>query len=191
MSIGLLLVSVSERGKAIAVSVRNFRIGGVRNSFDGESILTIQTALQIAVEYQLRGLEVAAKSLYEGILNQIPDHADALHLLGVVLYQQGDAKAAIPLIEKAIAAPGEETDADYLNTLGECYRVLGKFSEAEHFFEMVLSKEPNRVSTLFNLGLTYQQAYQWDKAIEVYRNVVEANEFSDLEKSRDVHQNIR
>ena len=41
-----------------------------------------------------------AETLYEEILKQDPEHGDALHLLGLVHYQQGDPERAMELISK-------------------------------------------------------------------------------------------
>jgi len=48
-----------------------------------------------------------AEALYRRALEKDPDHADALHLLGVVAYQCGKIGPAIRLIERALPAlPG-------------------------------------------------------------------------------------
>lgn len=75
-----------------------------------------------------------------------------------------------------------------LDAPGECFRVLGRTSEAEREFKIALSINPDHYSAEFNLGistrardvsvllfaylrwpgLTYQQMNKWDRAIERY-----------------------
>ncbi len=47
-----------------------------------------------------------AKALYEQALKLDPDHADALHMLGVVHYELGDAVTAVPMVMRALDLTG-------------------------------------------------------------------------------------
>jgi protein O-GlcNAc transferase len=82
--------------------VRSFRVAGIRGLLGSDEVLTIQTAVRLAMEYQTRGLEAQAEFIYRSILHESPLHADALHLLGVIFYQKGDAQSAVPYIERAL-----------------------------------------------------------------------------------------
>eukprot|EP01038_Epipyxis_sp_PR26KG_P016268 gene16268-22159_t len=169
-----LRVVLYERGNAIAVSVRNFRVAGIRGLFDSsDEIVTIQAAVQIAVQYQVNGLEEKAERIYRSVLSENPTNADALHLLGVILYQQGDAKAAIPYIERALLS--NTTFEGFHNTLGVCYRTLGRLQEAKHQFERALMMNPNYLTATFNLGLVQQQLNQWNDAIISYQKIVDSS----------------
>jgi tetratricopeptide (TPR) repeat protein len=59
---------------------------------------------------------------------------DTLHLLGVIYYQQGDAQKAIPYIEMALQ--GNKTYEGFHNSLGECYRTLGRIKDAQKQFQV-------------------------------------------------------
>lgn len=99
----MLRVVLFDRSHAVAVSVRSFRVGLVSISMEHvpETALqprtqinegtsaqtTIQTGLQLALAQHEAGDVTAAESIYRQIITQRPDHADALHLLGVALYQ--------------------------------------------------------------------------------------------------------
>ncbi len=177
-----------ERGKAIAMSVRSFRVAGIKGVFDDGSTgapaddnpVTIQTALQVAVQHQTIGMHAQAEKIYRNILLEDPNHPYALHLLGIVFYQKGQASVAIPYIEQALSAVTQSIslvglnsssssmkDLDkFHNTLGECYRVLGRMEEAQKEFSLALSLNPGLYSAEFNMGLTLQQMNQWSQAIE-------------------------
>ena len=52
---------------------------------------------------------------------------------------------------------------------GECYRTLGRVSDAQQQFQIAVALNPNYLAPVFNLGLTYQQTDQWERAIQQYR----------------------
>lgn len=110
-----LRVAFYERGKAIAVSVRNFKVAGIEGLVEGD-VVSIQTAVQVAMHYQTSSRMNEAESIYRSILYENPAHADALHLLGIVFYQRGDPQSAVPLIEKALT--GNKTYEGFHNSLG-------------------------------------------------------------------------
>src|SRR5271168_2890469 len=69
-----------------------------------------------------------AEALYRKALIKAPDHADALHLLGVVAYQCGRIGPAIQLIERALPALPALPDA-HLN-YGNALQAAGRLVEA-------------------------------------------------------------
>jgi thioredoxin-like negative regulator of GroEL len=53
------------------------------------SAAAVATTLQQAIAHHRRGALAAAEALYREILARVPEHFDALHLLGVVWYANG------------------------------------------------------------------------------------------------------
>lgn len=49
---------------------------------EGPGEVTIQTALQLGMQHHNTGQHSAAEHIYRQILEQHPNHPDALHLLG-------------------------------------------------------------------------------------------------------------
>ncbi len=98
------------------MSVRNFRVAGIRGLLDSDDVVTIQTAVQVAMEYQLLGMETQAELIYRSILSESPTYPDALHLLGVIFYQKGDVRAAVPYIERALQS--NQSFEGFHNSLG-------------------------------------------------------------------------
>jgi tetratricopeptide (TPR) repeat protein len=167
-----LQVSFYERGKVIAVSVRNFRVAGIRGLVDGsDEPVTIMTAVQLALQYQTRSMMERAEEIYRSILLEYPDHANALHLMGVILYQKGDPLAAIPYIQRAML--GNKTDETFYNTLGEIYRDVGRVDEAIEQYKAALAINPLMPGAIYNIGRAYQEKRRWDDAITQYRKVQE------------------
>jgi tetratricopeptide (TPR) repeat protein len=150
-----LRVVLFERRKAIAVSVRNFRVGGIFGLLDNnEQAVTVKTAIQLAIQHQSGGSHALAEKIYRQVLQESPSHPDALHLIGLTFYQRGDPSSAIPYIERALST--NKTFEGFHNSLGECFRVVGRYEEAKSQFELALALNPTYPSAAFNLGLTYQ-----------------------------------
>ena len=82
-----------------------------------------ETAFATALRHHEGGRFVAARAIYEAILGETPNHADSLHLLGLIEISQNAPARAVPLIERAIMiAPGS---AAHHNSLGLAHRALG------------------------------------------------------------------
>ena len=64
--------------------------------------LTVGNAMAIGIECQKRGHIEQAADIYRAILEQAPDHADAMHYLGVIAHQQGRHDEAVTLIERSL-----------------------------------------------------------------------------------------
>ncbi len=63
---------------------------------------TISQALAIAAAHHQAGRFQAAEQIYRQILAAEPNHADALHLLGVVASQMGNYEIAVKCLGRAI-----------------------------------------------------------------------------------------
>lgn len=66
--------------------------------------LSIEQAIQLAVTHHQAGRLGEAEVLYRQILSAVPNHPNALHLLGLIAGQVGKVDDAVGLIGKAIAA---------------------------------------------------------------------------------------
>lgn len=86
---------------------------------------TVQELLSAALETHRAGHSAEARALYQEILNANPDHADALHLLGLSSFDQGRYEESLALIGRAIER--NPSAAGYHNNLGTCYSSYGVF----------------------------------------------------------------
>jgi tetratricopeptide (TPR) repeat protein len=85
------------------------------------------------------------------VLSREPEHADALHLLGVVAHQQGRHAQAIGLIRQALALkPGM---AMYDANLAEAYRTLAEYELAAASAKTALRLRPDFAEPANTLGL--------------------------------------
>jgi len=93
----------------------------------------------------------AAKRICGRLLETEPDHAEALHLLGVVAYQTGlQPQEALALIERAIAI--DPQNARFHNSRGALHYALNQDAEAAASFERSTALNPRDGTAWNNLG---------------------------------------
>src|SRR5262245_58036584 len=81
-----------------------------------------------------------AAALYRKALKEDPEHAEALHLLGLITYQQGKFQSAIELIARALPELDDMPEA-HLN-LGNALREVGQFAEAVERYRLAIALDP-------------------------------------------------
>ncbi len=132
--------------------------------------MTIDQALQIALEHHQAGRLADAEGIYRQILTQSPDHAEALHLLGVLAAQVGRTEAAIELIGRAIAI--NPTIAEYHGNLGESYRRSGRNDEAIVSLRRAIELKSSLADVHNNLGNAFRDTGRPEEAIAAYHRAI-------------------
>jgi protein O-GlcNAc transferase len=110
----------------------------------------IERILARAQAFHQAGHPNEAEGLYRQILAVDPNHADALHLLGVAAYQGGRNDLAVELIGKAIAHNNRV--ADFHCNIGNVLGTLGRLGEAEAHYRRAIGLRPDHVESHNNLG---------------------------------------
>ena len=131
----------------------------------------ISETLAIAVQHHQAGRLQTAEQIYRQILAVEPNHADALHLLGVVAGQLGKHELAIEHIGRAIGLKGDE--AAFHSNLGIAFKDQGKLDEAIEYFRRALELQPGYAEAHHNLGNALRVQGKLDEAIAAYRRVLE------------------
>jgi tetratricopeptide (TPR) repeat protein len=126
--------------------------------------------LNTAVDYHRRGLLDQAAQIYQGLLDREPAHPDALHLLGVVVLQQGRPLRAVELISRAVAL--KPTVAAFHGDLGEAYRTLGQLEPAVDCCRKALQLQPNFPEAANNLGLALLALGRTEEARRQFREAL-------------------
>jgi tetratricopeptide (TPR) repeat protein len=126
--------------------------------------------LSQAIEQHRRGELKQAASTYEAALVEDPDRHEALHLLGMVALQRGDARRGVALIMRALAIRPDA--AGYRASLGEAYWALGEPSRAIDSFRESLRLQPDNAETLCNLGSTLKAQGDVDGAINCFQSAL-------------------
>lgn len=112
-----------------------------------------------------------AEAIYQQILQIQPNHADALHLLGLIKHQFGMHDLALPLFKKAISLNPDT--AFFHNNLGEAYRALNRHAEALACYDQAISFQPSFAEADRNIGLAHLAMGKVERAVSHLRNVLE------------------
>ena len=126
-----------------------------------------------------------ARKIYEDILGVQPEHADALNLLGVIVFQLGDARRAVDLIGKAIQI--HPNNADYHCNHGIVQAALGQMDAAQVSYDKAIAIRPRFAEAYNNLGLAQAALGQLDAAIASYDKALEfKHEFADAYSNKGI-----
>ena len=128
----------------------------------------LASKLKAAVKEHRSGNLAKALSAYNDILAKSPDHADALHLKGLAVFQSGGSDEAEVSIRRAIELrPGElEFKADLAAVLVS----RDQIGEAERVCRDVLRIDQAHVPALTQLGTTLLHQRRLNDALKTFRS---------------------
>jgi predicted O-linked N-acetylglucosamine transferase (SPINDLY family) len=129
--------------------------------------------LRLAVQHHQAGRLAEAEKIYRQVLVHQPDHADALHLLGVLALQAGRLDAAVESIRRAIAIC--PTNAIYYSNLGKALKDMGQFDQAIASYRQAIRLNPDFAEAYNNLGIALADAGRLDEAVAADRQAVRLN----------------
>jgi tetratricopeptide (TPR) repeat protein len=111
-----------------------------------------------------------AEALYRKALGKAPQHAEALHLLGILNYQRGKIEAAIELIERALPGLHDLPEA-HLN-LGNALREAGRLPDAADSYRRALALDPDYGMAHSNLARALNDQGLFEAGLESARSAV-------------------
>jgi len=120
--------------------------------------------------YHQAGRVVEAERLYREALEREPEHAEALHLLGVVAIQAKRYEVAVQSIGRATAA--DPSNADYLANLGMALAGAGRPEEAIGAYRRALALDPAHANAWYNLGGASRALGRLADAVEALEQAV-------------------
>jgi tetratricopeptide (TPR) repeat protein len=127
-------------------------------------------AFLAAVQLHRQGKLDQAELIYRQILDEAPQHADALHLLGVVSHQRGQFARAVALIRRAVAlAPNAGA---YYSNLAESCRMAGDAAAAVAAARRAIELVPQNADGHNHLGLALQGQGQFAEAAAAFRRAI-------------------
>lgn len=113
----------------------------------------------------------AAEPLYRCVLAATPDHADALHFLGVLCFQQGRHLEAIESLSRAVALAPEA--AFIHSNLGLAQQAAGRTDAAIASFARAIDLDAAFPPALFNLASALHAGEHLEEAAHYYRKALE------------------
>jgi tetratricopeptide (TPR) repeat protein len=131
----------------------------------------IKAWLTRANDLHLQGQWDQAEALYRQVLSSQPGHPDALHLLGLLMHQRGNHKAAIDLIGRAIAI--NDRSPSYFVNRGVALLAAGMADAAIEHFQAALRLRPDLAQAYLNLGNALRSQKRFPEAADSYRQAIE------------------
>jgi protein O-GlcNAc transferase len=134
------------------------------------NIISVHNAMRTALAHHQVGQLTQADAIYRQILQQQPDHPDALYLLGLIADQTGNTAIAIELYREALNIKPDYAEAH--QRLGLALKNQGKLDEAIVCYREALALEPGSADTYHNLGVALAMQGKLNKAADSYRNAL-------------------
>jgi protein O-GlcNAc transferase len=134
--------------------------------------LDIAQTLGTALALHQAGRLNEAEGLYRQILAVDPNHADGLHLLGVIAQQAGHSEIAVDLIGKAIGC--NDRAPDFHCNIGNALGALGRLDEAMVHYRRAIGLDSMHAESHNNLGNALTQQGRLEEAHGHFRQALAA-----------------
>jgi predicted O-linked N-acetylglucosamine transferase (SPINDLY family) len=132
--------------------------------------MTLQQQFESGVSHHQAGRLAEAERFYRQVLALQPDHAEALHLLGMLAAQAGRLDVAVELIRRAIRIRPDFVNAHY--NLGLALQDKGQLGEAVTSYRQAIQLQPDYAEAHSNLGIALTNMGQVEEAIASFRRAI-------------------
>ncbi len=112
-----------------------------------------------------------AEQCYRQILATQPNHAEALHLLGILAHCDKKYDEAIRLISRAIQISPD--NPHYYTNLGTAFKLRNKFDEAIMSYQKAVEIKPDFPDAWYNMGNALKAKKRMDEAFACYHRVIQ------------------
>jgi predicted O-linked N-acetylglucosamine transferase (SPINDLY family) len=129
-----------------------------------------EALLPAAVAVYRQGRHAEAQALCQQILKDLPNHFDALHLLGTSQVNCSRFEEAVATLTRTIGVDPRSADAQ--SNLGAALSELGRYEEARRCLERAIALKPNFPMALTNLGKTLMHLGQFETAIAAHDRAI-------------------
>ena len=127
--------------------------------------------LKLALRYHREGNLDYAKYVYQHVLGIDPQNADALHLLGVSVYQSEQYDIAINLITQAIQI--DSTKPLFFTNLGNAFQKQGKLEKSVQAYQKAIQIQPGYAEAYFNLGNSLREQGELEQSTQALQKAVQ------------------
>jgi tetratricopeptide (TPR) repeat protein len=111
-----------------------------------------------------------AEACYRRMLAAHPDHADALHLLGIIAHQVRRADLAVDLIGRAIEQ--NERNPNYFLSRANALQELKRFDEAVASYDKTLALKADSAEAFNNRGAALKELKRFGEALASFDKAV-------------------
>ena len=135
-----------------------------------DSVDDIEGKLQQAISFYQAGQLQQAEQICQQILRDFPQHANALHLLGIIAYQVEGYQIATDLISQAIEIDSNQSSFFY--NLGNILKEQGRLEESIEVYQQAIHIQPDRADAYYNLGLVLQEQGRLKESMNAYQQAI-------------------
>lgn len=128
-------------------------------------------AFALALAHHRAGRLAEAERGYRESLQLEPEHADSLHLLGVIALQTGNLASALALVQRAVSLRPDA--AVCRNNLGQVFDRLERYDEAARCYEAAIELDPGYAEATNNLGYVLARQDRLTEAEILYRKAID------------------
>jgi predicted TPR repeat methyltransferase len=122
--------------------------------------------LNQALAHHAAGRLADAEAIYRRLLQDDPNQAVPMHMLGVVAHQAGNNDLAVDLIGQALVLQPDYANAHY--NLGNALKDLGRPHEAVAAYQQSLAQNPSSADGHFNLANVLADLGELDQAVACF-----------------------
>jgi len=133
------------------------------------SQLTVDQAIQLALQHQQASQLAEAEEIFRQILTAFPDQADALHLLGGVYLQARRLDLAEKHVRQAI---GVRNEGAFHLTLGMILQDANRHEEARGVYVALLKRHPEMAQAHAHLGVVLSILGRFDEAAKEFQEAL-------------------
>lgn len=131
----------------------------------------VERLLQAAIAHHEAGRAAQAEAAYRKAIDADPRQVDALHFLGLLLYQRGEQRGAVELIARSLALNPSNPRAHY--TLGIARLALGERETAAASFQECIRLQPQLVEAHYLLGHLFCDDDRPEEGLACFRRALE------------------
>jgi tetratricopeptide (TPR) repeat protein len=132
--------------------------------------MMITDQIELAKNLHRQGLLDEASEIYLALLKEYPEHADAMHLMGLIAAQNRNPRLAIDWISKALHI--EPANPKFHNNLATAYLDIEDYPSAVNAYDKAIQCREDYVDAYFNKGIALIHLKKHDLAIQAFKQAI-------------------
>jgi len=132
--------------------------------------MKITDQIELAKNLHRQGLLDEASEIYLALLKEYPEHADAMHLMGLIAAQNRNPRLAIDWISKALHI--EPANPKFHNNLATAYLDIEDYPSAVNAYDKAIHCQEDYVDAYFNKGIALLNLKKYELAIQAFKQAI-------------------